>query len=615
MSTFRVSTRFRHVAASTGALAVAGVLALSGVVGGGAEMTEAAWSDKEVAQASVRAEFPPPADSWVRATSNAFSNYGNYTPTRTPSTYILPRTVDRPISSPASRQVIATQGDDYSISNNFGIRTLGTRPDTSLQFCSQANKGPSPLLSATYSGCSGGSNFTDNYSMARTQGFGTAGGFAHPENTRVFGGTDDILAVEAQNIRTMTECSPTGESRALAPSATASWGGNAAALGDPAEPYGRGLGIGLLFANVLGVGNPGNGHYSYLGVPPPNKRITRWMQPLRIRSAGDYELGLVFFRATITSRQYATLGYALSDIYVTIDQYTTDDHHPYTGSFTMILSRSECGLQGPTYTHRKLASVFEPRWRSPATSVPAYAPATPVATVDAPLPRQDGTLSHPGDSDYLAISAANYHAASGSNGLVEGGAGDGVLACGMRADEAAAADFPPTTTLTSPLENSTASETTTSAPPNPSEEDEAPTGGTTTAATTSTTRRTTTVTSQAPTVTASPTSTTTPPATKTLTSTSAAPAVSIPEEPGTFSPTARLEDVGTVTVGGEDFVVVVQGTTVPTDAQQGVVALEIWLNGGDPGDTWATFTSTDPDADGWRWAAINQETGTVVYIR
>ncbi|MBB1050779.1 hypothetical protein G6021_06495 [Dietzia sp. CW19] len=71
-----------------------------------------------------------------------------------------------------------------------------------------------------------------------------------------------------------------------------------------------------------------------------------------------------------------------------------------------------------------------------------------------------------------------------------------------------------------------------------------------------------------------------------------------------------------MTVGGDDLVVVVvQGTTVPTDAQQGVAALEIWLGGGDPGDTWATFTSDDPAADGWRWAAINQETGTVVYIR
>lgn len=175
--------------------------------------------------------------------------------------------------------------------------------------------------------------------------------------------------------------------------------------------------------------------------------------------------------------------------------------------------------------------------------------------------------------------------------------------------------LPPTTTLTSPLENSTASETTTSAPPNPSGEDESTTAGTSTAATTSTTRRTTSVTTAVPTVSAAPASTTTPPATKTATSTSTAPAPVIPDEPGPLSATARLEDVGTVEVDGDDLVVVVKGTTVPTDAQQGVAALEIWLGGGDPGATWATFTSDDPDADGWRWAAINQESGTVVYIR
>ncbi|MGN7227788.1 hypothetical protein ACTHQW_15740 [Dietzia maris] len=121
-------------------------------------------------------------------------------------------------------------------------------------------------------------------------------------------------------------------------------------------------------------------------------------------------------------------------------------------------------------------------------------------------------------------------------------------------------------------------------------------------------------TTQVPTAT-TPKTTTTPPATKTLTLTSAAPAVVIPDEPRPLSLSARLEDVGTATVGGDDLVVVTPGTTVPTDAQQGLAALEIWLSGGDPGDTWATFTSDDAEQDGWRWAAVNQTTGTVVYIR
>lgn len=131
---------------------------------------------------------------------------------------------------------------------------------------------------------------------------------------------------------------------------------------------------------------------------------------------------------------------------------------------------------------------------------------------------------------------------------------------------------------------------------------------------TSTATRMSASTTQVPTAT-TPKTTTTPQATKTITTTSAAPAVVIPDEPGPLSPSARLEDVGTATVGGDDLLVVVAGDTVPTDAQQGLAALEIWLGGGDPGDTWATFTSDDAEQDGWRWAAVNQKTGTVVYIR
>lgn len=92
------------------------------------------------------------------------------------------------------------------------------------------------------------------------------------------------------------------------------------------------------------------------------------------------------------------------------------------------------------------------------------------------------------------------------------------------------------------------------------------------------------------------------------------PAIVIPDEPGELSPTARIEDVDTITVGEDELDVVVVGDEVPTDARGGAAALEIWLGGGSPSSTWETFASDDPDADGWRWAAINQKTGTIVYI-
>ncbi|MBB1030807.1 hypothetical protein G6027_07865 [Dietzia sp. SLG310A2-38A2] len=67
---------------------------------------------------------------------------------------------------------------------------------------------------------------------------------------------------------------------------------------------------------------------------------------------------------------------------------------------------------------------------------------------------------------------------------------------------------------------------------------------------------------------------------------------------------------------GAELDVVVKGDTVPTGTRTALAALDTWINEGvRPSGDWTTFTSSDPDSDGWRWAAINQETGTVVYIR
>ncbi|MDZ4235095.1 MAG: hypothetical protein U1C73_15350 [Dietzia sp.] len=162
-------------------------------------------------------------------------------------------------------------------------------------------------------------------------------------------------------------------------------------------------------------------------------------------------------------------------------------------------------------------------------------------------------------------------------------------------------DLPSTITATSTLEDSTASETTTSAPPDPSGEDTMTTAGTTptrsTSTTTATSKRTAT-------------------ATKTATTTTASPAIVIPSDPGTLSTTAQTQTVGTVQVNGDDLNVVVKGDTVPTGTRTALTALDTWINEGiRPSGDWRTLTSSDPDSDGWRWAAINRETGTVVYIR
>lgn len=165
------------------------------------------------------------------------------------------------------------------------------------------------------------------------------------------------------------------------------------------------------------------------------------------------------------------------------------------------------------------------------------------------------------------------------------------------ADDVVSADIPATITVTSPLENATGTDTTTSAPPDPSGADATTASGKTPTATTN--------------------DTTTTLATKTATTTtSASPATAIPTDPGTLSTTALTETVGTVEVDGDELGVVVKGDTVPVDARTALAALDTWINEGTrPGGDWRTFTSSDPDSDGWRWAAVNQATGTIVYIR
>ena len=92
--------------------------------------------------------------------------------------------------------------------------------------------------------------------------------------------------------------------------------------------------------------------------------------------------------------------------------------------------------------------------------------------------------------------------------------------------------------------------------------------------------------------------------------------VDIPDEPETLPPKAETDEVGTAEVQGEEFdVVVVSSEDLPRDAKRGVDALEAWLNGDDPGDDWSMFVSAEPGDDGWRWAAISQKTGTVLFIR
>ncbi|MDX2356185.1 hypothetical protein [Dietzia sp. PP-33] len=365
--------------------------------------------------------------------------------------------------------------------------------------------------------------------------------------------------METDNVTTMAECAPNGQTTASTPTTSFPNKGNS-------------VGIISSYSTLLPL-NP-ESEYTAL-VPQVNKRVTAWLRPRYRTSLLTWVNGPVYLRATLTSRAYATTGYALSDLYMTIDQYRVSNQE-HLGSFTMIFSRSECAVDTPSSSHLPLANEFEPI-NPPA--YPADPAAVPVSVTDAPSPDANGQLP-------VAFARTTSR--------------------GLEADGAVSAELPATITATSPIENSTASETTTSAPPDPSSADESTSAQSdpssppeTTSAPTSTTVATTTF---------SPTQTTT-----VLTET---PTTVIPGDPGTLSATAETAKVGTVEVDGTANDVVVKGDTVPTDADTAAAALDTWINDGTrPSGDWTTFTSTDPDSDGWRWAAINQVTGTVVYIR
>ncbi|WP_146166319.1 hypothetical protein [Dietzia psychralcaliphila] len=265
----------------------------------------------------------------------------------------------------------------------------------------------------------------------------------------------------------------------------------------------------------------------------------------------------------ITRTSQTSPPYAISEVAVYVEYYDNSNSNSLRLKMYFVLSRSECGVK-----------------RTTDATLPSKRPVFP-----ATLPGGNGLTPYSGTGFTVASAPAPVKR----------------MALQDNPETTATTSLPPTITLTSPLESATAAVTTTSAPPDPSASDPTESSGTITA--TSTNRESTATTNDTTTV-------------LTASTTSAPPTIVIPTDPGTLSPTAQTEKVGTVEVDGTATDVVVKGSAAPADSRTSEQALDTWINEGTrlAGD-WKTFTSTDPDSDGWRWAAINQETGTVVYVR
>ncbi|MBB0967663.1 hypothetical protein G6016_01545 [Dietzia aerolata] len=592
-------------AATAGSLALTTALVLGSTTGGLVQETAAQAVDSETV--AVDGTIAWSDGGFARTTSNSFTTHA--------ADATAVRTAFTTTADPAHAVQTGTWGDE-DLDGRPGepvsaIGTLGDRPETAVNYCMQSAL-PGAAAEHQQDCLPGGPEYT-NEAQSRAKAWGRSGGVATPTS-----GEQPPVFMEAAEVRTMVECSPTGESWSLVPTAF-----------DPA--WGQGIGV------TTGAGNDLGADFTALA-PETNSRVSAWIPSRRTvdsppvdeiveapaatdardsadagpaDATADHDRS-TYLRVSLTSRAYAVDGYALSDMYATVDRY----HHEskeYLGSFTMVFARSECGVKLGPIDHQPLISDFE---APDAPVYPAAPAAEPVTITAAPVPDESG------------IEAVRSSRISHRTGLA-----------GASQKEA-----PPATSVASSTAPEDRTETSTVAAPSLFDDDENTTDvttasstrrtatGTTTVPTTvseappTQTRISTAVPKPAPTLTSVPagtptsvppaTSTTAPPADPKPTRTSTpAPEIVIPDEPGALSPRAETKKAGTAEVGEDEFVVVVKGDDIPRDARRAVAALETWLDGGEPGSSWDTFTSEDPDREGWRWAVISQRSGTVFYIR
>ncbi|MBB1025588.1 MULTISPECIES: hypothetical protein [unclassified Dietzia] len=278
--------------------------------------------------------------------------------------------------------------------------------------------------------------------------------------------------------------------------------------------------------------------------------------------------------ANIRKNTFLTDYYALAEMDMVIQVYSagggSSDNATFIDQINLPITRSECGFSNGTSPMPMRAGT----WRGDPHQLgwpEKWQTVVPNANGRLQTVTHDSTGTSPADATVGVSSRMALQAESETTTLPTG------------------------TTVTSPIDRATGTDTSTAAPPDPSGENTNTTAGTTSA---------------------TPTATATPPATTSNTTTSTSHATAIPTEPGTLSATAQTQTVGTVEADGTELDVVVKGATVPSDAPTALPALDTWINEGTrPSGVWRTLASSDPDSDGWRWAAVNRETGTVVYVR
>lgn len=591
MRSFRWNRR-RGLAATTGALLFTIMLAISGVVGDEVDETLAQWNDTETATADLTAEW---MQGFARVTDPGWKMRNEQR---------IPAQADSPPSSPVSetRNFTLTypHGTSPTDGNDDARNSFGNNEDTSIvperrtldNLWMGRYRPPSFFdLNSDIARAGHCMSYPEPSSFTATTDRcgatpGTPARISSHQNTlgytfSIYSSGSKLSRVNVSGFSSTALCYPNGESSAVIhhdDDSVLNLANEAWILGVPNARYRDEESI----KNIIPSDASDSPHERYDGT------TDQWIK-YKVNNQLSSDNANFVLAANIRKNTYTTDYYALAEMDLVVQIYSSGGASLANGTFidqvNLPLTRSECGFSDGTHPLPSGAGT----WRGD--------------------PNQ---LGWPGRS--LGNTATDMSGRAEQYTFEEVGTAPTVshsrVAPQHRVGATPTNELPPTTTVTSTRENTTASSTTTSAPPNPEDEESTTSARstTTTATATTSTRGTTETTATTPPPTRTPSTNETTPSTS-------VPLPEIPSEPGRLSATARTEDVTTVEVGEEKHLVVVGGGTVPTDARQGAAALGTWLGDGTPDANWVTFTADDPDEAGWRWAAINRETGTIVYIR
>lgn len=590
--------RPRKLAAAIGSLGLVAALGLSGLIGGGVDETEAVWTDEEKATASISASWMNRGYARVDQTSwtlnkqgapNDRPRTGNGSPhlfTSTVSQASNPSTIIQ--NSTSSPGIIPPRenSNDIWLGGYTGSGLIPRNPAV-VNYCADYPNPQTFGASATCGGTVTASRIAGKQTITESA-LSITGEITRRARINVGGASTQVRCFA-------DDTTPTAE---ITPPSTF-------VTARETSVYSNGYNTRAEIPTDQIVDSPSNPNDGFLTDSSGQKL---WLRAnIGSTAFPESERTFVLFISPRFNTYVAPEGnYALAEIDLEIQVYSADavtvfnDGGYYRGSVNYVLSRSECGTGVANQSPPAQVGAFYGQSNQPSWTPPLFSGVLTDALSGTFLPPDPQQVPARVSSEPAELNDQQLR--QRRNGL------------------------DPATTLTSPTEHTIASGTTTSAPPNPDDADESTSSTRTTRTNTSTsaagksTKSSTSTkvptTSSTATSTTAPTTVSTPPAGPTTTETSMTqPEIAIPDEPGKLSATAQSEDAGTADLDGEEFVVVVKGDELPADAEQGARALEIWLGGGNPGSTWETFASDDPDEDGWRWAAINQKTGTVVYIR